>query len=151
MRITINQEIKNIYQDDYPAWLNSRKQYAPAIPIGILASMQPSKSGIERDYPLSPLLSFLNAQIMLQKELLGNESFRAFILVYYRSDATRYYKSIESNIVNVKQHAGHLNVSYNTIYDMAHKFALTVYNQAVSALATSNKINELFAHKAQIA
>ena len=138
-KMSEQQAIKIEYQENLPRWLATRKYFAPSIPIGILASLQPRKGGIERDYALSPLMSFLNSQIALQKDLLGKEYYRAFLLVYYRDAATRYYRSVDEKITNVKQQADELQVSIDKIYDMSHKFATIAYNQAVSALDSCNQ------------
>jgi hypothetical protein len=136
----INKEIKDFVQEDYVQWLNTRCKYTPAIPVGILASMQPSKSGPDRDYANCPLCSAFNTALMLQRELLGAEHYRAFILVYFGKDATRYYRSVDIEIVNVKSHADYLSVSNQAIYDMAHKFVLTAYNSAVGNLDFNSKM-----------
>ena len=94
--------------------------------------MQPSKNGVERDYLNNPLASAFNAAIMLQKELMGLDSYRAFLLVYFKEAATRYFRSIDDPIINVKMQADLLGVTKDTVYDMAHKFVFTSYNMAVA-------------------
>lgn len=139
----LTKEIKNFVQEDFLYWLKTRCKYTPAIPMGILASMQPSKSGVDRDYANSPLASAFNAAIMLQKDLIGLESYRAFLLVYFGKDATRYYRSLDISIVNVKGHAECLKVSKDTIYDMAHKFVLTSYSMAVTNCNLNCKLQSM--------
>jgi len=135
--------IKTFVTEDYITWLKSMQKYAPAIPLGILAQMQPSKNGIERDYPLNPMCSFFNAQIMLQKELMGKEFYRAFLLVYFSKAATWYYRSVDEKIVNVKTHASELGLSDRYVYDMAHKFVLTSYNNSCLTMASNEKLEQM--------
>jgi hypothetical protein len=144
----INKEIKDFVQEDFVQWLKTRCKYTPSIPVGILASMQPSKNGPDRDYSNCPLCSAFNTAVMLQKELLGLEYYRAFMLVYFGKDATRYYRSIDISIVNVKTHAECLKVSNQAIYDMAHKFVKTSYNAAVANLAFNSKMQGMMLNDA---
>jgi hypothetical protein len=114
---------------DFIKWFNSRVKYAPSIPMGILAAMQPSKIGIDRDYENSPLCVAFNSAIMLGKEdnPLG---YLAFLLVYFDKAATEYYRRIDAPIINVKSMAVEHGVSKVTVYNWAHLFFLKVYKQA---------------------
>jgi hypothetical protein len=142
MHNEMNQEIKNIFTDDYPYWLKTRCKYQPAIPMGILASLQPRKTAIDRDYLNSPICSFLNAAISLNKSLSPDE-FKMFAIVYYKQSATVYYRAIDSDWYNVKMAADKFELTNSAVYNKAHQFAIRCYNQAISTLNTNDKLQTM--------
>lgn len=140
--MTVNNEIKYFVQDDFPNWLKSRVKYAPSIPLGILAALQPSKNSIDRDYANNPLCCAFNGAVSLGKEL-HNDSFKAFVLVYYSKAATYYYRSIGDDVINVKTMASNLGLSVQSVYDMAHKFVDNSYKQAVINCNINSKVQSM--------
>lgn len=140
--MTVKPEIKEFVQVDFPRWLNSRVKYAPSIPLGILAALQPSKNGIERDYDNNPLCCAFNGAVALGKDT-HTDAFKAFILVYYSKAATWYFRSIGDDVINVKTMAERLGISLQSVYDMAHKFANDSYRQAVINCNLNNKVQSM--------
>ena len=125
----IKQELSEIISS-LPRWLYSKREYAPKMPINILAQFQPSKTKNERDYLLDPLL----AQFYLAMLLRASSD-----PIKFECFGNVYFKQVRK--APIKTLAYKLGINHDTYYEWAHTTAESMLMLAkANAALKSDKI-----------
>lgn len=128
-----NQEIRDFCEWDFPRWLWSRSQYAPKLPLNILAQYQPSKAPLDRDYDNSPLCAEFYLALKLKMDIHPEKAL-CFMYVFF----PKARPMVDSYPIPVRKPlkvlADELNTTRKTVDDWAHQAAIEIFGLAKTNL-----------------
>ncbi|WP_040501807.1 hypothetical protein [Herbaspirillum sp. YR522] len=119
------------YCEDWMNWCYTRRFYLQPGAQGVLARLQPSKTGEPPNARNSPDMQFFNMAIHMLGEMREHaETFACFKLMYVEQAA------------HIKQQASKLEISRKTYYNRARAFARRAVSMSQSLKAATEKMRQ---------
>lgn len=118
---------------EFVRWFATRGKYFNFKQANVLAQFMPSKSGIEKDYPVSPFCNFFNAALQLELDRSPIKT-TCFLFVYFKHFKPKTLKAyVHEDLQD--------SISMATAIRYAHEAATKIDNMATLNLRMQAMIN----------